>query len=446
MFCGVWIVSGIVAAAQAPAASPAQTAQPANPTAGAADRITLRDGSVALGLITSVTGGPRGAVEFLVRRDWARANLPNWAARWERVVDGSSRQAARQRLERLAAWRRQRAVGRPEGDRILAWIDRERKRLEQPGQSPPSVLIPAHLSRGDVRDMARQPQANSRLLQLGWLCGLPKVESLPPDSLKDALEGRGFAADGQNTPPVEGLLPLSPEPEMAWLARRAATELALDPDLRFVRYQGMVFPAAPGGQGQAPGLNGLDLTSALGELGRLLDPDTPREDPLVATFKKIGESGRVGAVITRLELPADLSHAHVESTLWVRAGAEQWVPFLRRSSAIRPEEISLDAGGDLAGDPQVKAAFSLVEGLGLGKVPPELKERSLKMGAATQRALETVRAAIGQDLNRLMLPVFEPGDDRQPVKERPPDKRPGQHNGGPAPSREPAATAPKPGP
>ena len=31
----------------------------------AADRITLRDGSVVLGLVTSTTTGPRGSVEFL---------------------------------------------------------------------------------------------------------------------------------------------------------------------------------------------------------------------------------------------------------------------------------------------------------------------------------------------------------------------------------------------
>ena len=34
----------------------------------------------------------------------------------------------------------------------------------------------------------------------------------------------------------------------AWLARRAATELAIDPDLRFIRFQDTVFPDPGAGQ------------------------------------------------------------------------------------------------------------------------------------------------------------------------------------------------------
>ena len=65
---------------------------------------------------------------------------------------------------------------------------------------------------------------------------------MPVDDLKDALEGRGFAPEGEHTPSLSGLLPLLPEPDLQWLARRAATELAVDPDLRFLRYQGMILP------------------------------------------------------------------------------------------------------------------------------------------------------------------------------------------------------------
>ena len=43
--------------------------------ASAADRITLRDGSVVLGVVSATTPGPRGSVEFLVRRDWAEKAL-----------------------------------------------------------------------------------------------------------------------------------------------------------------------------------------------------------------------------------------------------------------------------------------------------------------------------------------------------------------------------------
>ena len=41
------------------------------PAGSAADRITLRDGSIVLGVVNATTPGPRGSVEILVRRDWA---------------------------------------------------------------------------------------------------------------------------------------------------------------------------------------------------------------------------------------------------------------------------------------------------------------------------------------------------------------------------------------
>ena len=80
---------------------------------------------------------------------------------------------------------------------------------------------------------------------LGWLCGLPEPESMTVDDLKTSLEARGYAVDAAaKNPPasLDRLLPLAPEPELRWLGRRAATELAVDPDLRFIRFQDTVFP------------------------------------------------------------------------------------------------------------------------------------------------------------------------------------------------------------
>ena len=126
----------------------------------AADRVTLRDGSVVLGLVTSVSSGPRGAVEMLVRREWAETHLKTWApsgtapsrpAREQRPVTGASGCG-------LAAG----AGGPPRADdRILAWIDQELKRLDDPARLARTPLMPVHLSRSDVRSLARQPQAST---------------------------------------------------------------------------------------------------------------------------------------------------------------------------------------------------------------------------------------------------------------------------------------------
>jgi hypothetical protein len=409
MICGTLILAGSLMALQKPADKAAHAA--------ATERVTLRDGSVVLGLVTAVSTGPRGAVELLVRRDWAESHVKTWAGKWSRAIEAGSKLAARQRRGRLGAWRGERAASAPADDRIVAWIDQELKRLDDPAHTARTPLMPVHLSRSDVRGLVRQPPSNTRLLQLGWLCGLPEVETMPLDDLKDALEARGFAVNGNQTPSLAGLLPLFPEPDLFWLGRRAATELAVDSDLRFIRYQNMVLPDLKTGQP----LDGLNVSSALAEVAKLFDPEQGKEDPLVSTLKKVGNRGRVGALVTRLDIPADISQTTIEATMWVRAGGDRWVPFVTRSASVRPDELPAEAGRNLVADPQVQSAFSLVEALGLGTIPPEFKQRSLKMGATTEKALGAARGEINQDLNSLMLPIFEnPSGDRG--GDRPPGK------------------------
>ena len=84
---------------------------------------------------------------------------------------------------------------------------------------------------------------------------------------------------------LDRLLPPATEPELTWLARRAATEIAVDPDLRFIRFQDTVLPDAGGGQA----LGGMGLSTAISELKRLLDLDPgPKADPLVDKLNAIG--------------------------------------------------------------------------------------------------------------------------------------------------------------
>ena len=92
MICAALILTGSLIGLQDPAGKPVT----------AADRITLRDGSVVLGLVTSVAAGPRGGVDLLVRRDWAEKNVESWAKRWSRAIEQGTRLAVRQRRDRLA--------------------------------------------------------------------------------------------------------------------------------------------------------------------------------------------------------------------------------------------------------------------------------------------------------------------------------------------------------
>ena len=378
----------------------------AGPAETAADQITLRDGSIVKGLVVSATNGPRGAVEFLVRRAWAEKALKQHLQAWDHSTAASTRLALAQRRKRLELWRRERAPSVGQDDRIIAWIDHALARLSEPGKPEPSTLLKVRLPRNEVRDLDRRPAPVERLVRLAWLCKLPEPESMLVDDLKASLEARGYAVDvTARTPPasLDRLLPLAPEPELHWLARRAATELAIDPGLRFIRYQDTVFPDPGAGQPLAA----MGLSTAISELKRLLDLDPGQPtDPLLDKLKTVGAQGRIGAAVTRLVIQPDMSSVAVESALWVREG-QRWFLFGSRNATVRPDDLGQEAGKDLAEDPQVKTVFQVAELLGLGAIPADVKQRSLRIGAATEKALGMARAAFNQDLDDLALPVLE---------------------------------------
>ncbi|WP_337177052.1 hypothetical protein [Paludisphaera sp.] len=392
---GVWLLAACVGL-QEPA--PAGAGAPATTTA---DRVVLKDGRELLGLVTSPAAGPRVGFDMLVRREWAEAHVPDLAARWVRNAETMRRPAVAERRRRLAAWRAERkaAVGE---DRVTTWIDAELRRMEEPGALD-SRLLSVRIGRDGCRSAEPATDPDRRLLALAWTSNLPDPEGKSPDELRDAVEARGFLAEGTDFPSLDGLTSLTTEPESKWLARRAATELQVDPGRRFIRYQGLLLPEpADGGRLDAR----LDLGAALGQIGRLLDPDAGGADPLGPALAGIARQGGVGAVVTRLDMTPDLSRVGVEIALWVRE-PRGWVEYGARNAVVRPEDVPAGDAAAIGEDPQVKSVFNIAESLGLGVITPEMKERGLRMGAATESALGAARAAFIKELDALALPVLE---------------------------------------
>jgi len=382
----------------------------AGPEPSAADAVTLRDGSVVLGSV--LAPGPHGdgmvgpmrlkMLLMIVRRKWVEAKLPARAAAWERVEIVGVKKARAQRVERLKAWRQERRPGDDREDRIGAWIDGQLAGLKDRAAIPLSQLMQVEIDLREVKSITNKP--GHHLLLLGWRCGLDGAEEMAPADLKAAVEGRGFVADRIEPVALDDLLPMTAEPEDRWLARRAATEVVYEPGLRFIRYQGLVLPE--GEVGAAP-----DALGALGAIKGLVG-DQPAEDPMLGKAREVAARGRVGLVETALEMAADFTEVKVVSTLWVRHGRDDWKGVDKRPATVRPDELKPEAGEELAADPQVKAAFGIVEGLGLGAVDPGLKGRSLKVGAASRRALHQAQGALDADLQEWALPV---GDAPKPA-------------------------------
>ncbi len=370
------------------------------PVESAADTVTLRDGQVVLGHL--IEPSPRaGSVALVARRAWIEAKLPQWAKRWLAEVEPAERKAEAQRRQRLESWKRERAGKTEPDDRIDAWIDHELARLKGEAEKPASVLIPVIIAKSDVRSIVRRPKSSQRLLLLGWRAGFASVEEMPLDALKDALEGRGFDLASTVPVSVEHMLPLQPETDVQWIARRAATEVTHDSGLKFIQVQQLLLPEPEPGQP----LNAGAALSALPDLVKMLTGEAT--DPMPERLRAVSDRGRVGAIVTKEDLDPNLESVSVEIMLWVRGPGNRWAPFGWRKATVRAADVGQDEGKDLADDPQVQMIFSLAKSLGLGDAGGEVQQKGLQVGAATRKALGQARTAFQEDLARLALSLEE---------------------------------------
>jgi hypothetical protein len=363
----------------------------------AADAVTLRDGTVVLGQIAEAP--PRGLFLMYVRRAWAEANLREQAKKWEAGTALELKRAYEARRDRLAAWKRERMKTDGKEDPIGRWLDRELSRLEAPGDPPPATLLVVGLRRVEIKGVVRRPKASARMLRQGWLAGFRDVETMKLADLKEALAGRGFAADAGNAEPVviDRLLPILPENDEQWLSRRAATEVMNDTGLRFIQVQGLLLPEPLPGQA-------LTMDAAKGLLAGLapLLEDKPA-DPLGAQLQEVAARGRVGAVVTQQEMSPAFDAVKITITLLVRNG-QHWSKAGSRTASVRTDALKPGDGNDLAQDPQVAAVFQVFESIGFG-FPPEVKQQSLNIGAATRKALGMARGAFSERLAAMALPL-----------------------------------------
>ncbi len=358
------------------------------PGDSAADAITLRDGKIILGQV--VEPPPRGKLVVIVRRSWVEKQLPDRFRAWKAAEAPSLKRSRDERVRRLEAWKRERTA--EPNDSILAWLDTELARLKADSDAPKLMMVT--LNRGDVRKIDKRPADASRKLRQAWRANFDDAETKPLEALSSALEGRGFPVTDVDPAPIEDLLPILPETEAQWRARRAATEVTQDSKLKFISHLGMILPEGASG-------DKLDL-GGIGGLVKGLLGDEAAENPLAAKGREVAAKGKVGMMVTTLKTDEDLSGVEVEVVLYARMNGDRWERAAARSVRVRSNEIQPGDGANIVEDPQIKSIFKTVEGLGLA-IPDDLKNKSMNIGAATQKALGKARTAIQPDLDTLNL-------------------------------------------
>lgn len=368
----------------------------------AADVITLSDGAVVRGQVTE--GTPRGGLVVLVRRDWAKAKVPAWFQKWERAEAPLIRKARQDRKQRLIDWKKERANG-DAPDPLAGLIDREVNRLTTL-RPPPTVLMAATLTRSEVRSETRQGEEERRLLRLGWLAGISGVETMSVDDLEAALSFRGKMRP-EEPAFVAPLLPIYPETEERWQTRMAATEVAVEPTLRFVQFRQFILPETGPGSDAAPRdttelIDSPEGRAAFGAIQAVSAFDTAVRERLA----DLGDSGRVGAIVSRIEFSVNSDVADAEAQLWVRRG-DRWSPALTRKASAReddPEETTVYPAST-----SIRTALLILESVASTPSGPDVSRRRQLAGTTAQRALGRARLALDLELGPYLVPLGNAG-------------------------------------
>jgi hypothetical protein len=360
-----------------------------------ADRIVLRDGKELFGQVDELS--PNAALTVLARRELVRTSLPDWSKKWEEDARSATAAAVRQRRERLADWRRERPAESASGDRITAWLDRELS--ESSGPVAPSSLIAIRLGRNEVSAVERRSESAAQALRYAWLLGLANPETTPLAGLKDAIAGRGMTLEGDELIAIDRLLPPAAEPAEHWLLRRAATEVLHDEGLRFIQFGNTILSEPVPGQPLDPATG---ATLVEGTIRDVLG--VGGADPLPSRLRAAAARGRVGLVITRIQIAPDLGSASPESTLYYLKENE-WDRGVWRSESLQVGAVPPIVVSIVARDPQVKAVMNLIDAIGAGFVSPEMKERGLIVGTTIGGAVVLARTALVRFLAGLAFEV-----------------------------------------
>ncbi len=368
-------------------------AMSADRDAPAADRIVLRDGKELLGQIAEPS--TQIGIVIVARREWLRVHLPDRMEKWDEAERIETAKAREQRHRRLESWRHERPAVAAPGDRITPWLDRELS--EGNGADGPSTLMSIQIGKGESTSLLRRGDQAARALRSAWLLGLKDPETSPLATLLDSLAGRGMLQVADDQVAIESLLPPSVEPEDRWLLRRAATEVLNDEGLRFVRFGNIVLHEPMPGQVPDPTLGPMLVEGTIKDVlagGRV--------DPMPERLNSVADRGRVGMMVTRIEIAADFGSVAAESTLYYR-GQSGWERGGWRSAKVNVGELPPFVTIAVANDPQVKALLDFVDSIGGGLVSPEMKQRGLTIGTSAGGAAVMARAALSRSLISLAL-------------------------------------------
>lgn len=406
------------------AQAPRQTAQknPSKKSAAAAkslcvDVVSFRQGMPAKGLIIGSPSGISGksgktraeSILMAVERDVLshdNSTLYENAAKVERKAALRAWEELQQRLQKEldggTAEPVLKAFYQSELERATSALDELRTSADQPLSTRFMWL---ELTAQEYSNVKRATPDAQRVAVWAWSEELQDVTTRDRADLLRELAGMNIDAT-LSPPDLSKQLAPRVQSDDEWAARLALVRYTLGRGLDFQGSAGVYLPAGDraGAVAIAPLIEAM-MSGNLESLLKELDPGSANDtsgqaqrDWFSELIPRVEAQQRSEFRVTRLDPDPTGLTATVETALIAKLPSQGWHIVWSTKHTVRASEVSAEAERQIAEDPQVKTALSLLSALGAG-AEGEVK-KAIRFGAATTAAQKTVESQFAQFRDR----------------------------------------------
>ncbi len=371
--------------------------KPAGPERFAVDIVTLNTRDQYRGAFLGRL--PSGQLQVALQRDWLKKQHPKLFETATAEQERQRKAAAEQFENRLKSWLDE----QPEPGTLRAFLQLELRRTQQAargdGEQPePPQFVIVEFPEARVRSLVTQATQNRAVAMLAWRERLAGVETKQVEELRKELTSKGVNLN--DVADLSDRLPLLPQDDREWAARRAILEHQHGDGLEFQGFGDALFQSGEGAkQVELSQLLGQLFEKQLGsQLSELLGESQPARKTTnsnAALQKAVDAAvakGQRAVRVTLLELDVASGRVTVTGRLLARMPNDRWESVWQSTVVEDGSQPRADLERRIEDDPQIKGLKQTLGDLGLQQ---ELS-KALRFGAATMAAQQAADKQFNQ--------------------------------------------------
>ena len=381
-------------------------AAPPRPTEVGVDQVILKSGTRLAGAV--VQKRDDGSVQVAVQREWLRKRNAAFFQKQEAAERAQTQAALKGLLERIEAWKTERAAD----DRLVQHLDKEADRLRQreqslAGEEPVALsrFLLIEVPKPNLESVYVQPPARKQVALVAWQERLDDVEDTPVTKLAAELQMRNIDMAAR-TVDLSGDLPTQADTEPQWAARRAIIEFYRRKEMTFQGTMDKVHRTDDPAKAPDPAkLFGELMKSQLkAQLDDLLGKPAPaaknaRGDKALEDAGKLADAeNAAGFRVTRLSLRPGDPQVLVEGRFLAKLPDGSWLTAWQHVETVDASKPRADLEKLLAENEQVRKVLDFAKSAGLQDEQKVLD--ALRAGAATMTAQQAVDARFQEFFTR----------------------------------------------